>query len=102
MGIDVQILIETIGVKVRQTKIIFRKLRESKKSLVTVTDEDGIMNFLSDFESRNNDLKFELQMKRLWNKYCNRKMDEKNKSIEVSYEKLLSSGDRIMGVVSGL
>lgn len=41
------------------------------------------MNFLSDFESRNNDLKFELQMKRLWNKYCNRKMDEKNKSTEV-------------------
>lgn len=63
--------------------IFFRNLNESKKSLTPVTDEDGIMNFLSDFEIRNSDLKFELQMKRLWNKYCDRKMDEKKKSIEV-------------------
>lgn len=64
---------------------LLRKPNESKKSLTNITDEDGIMNFLNDFESRNSDLKFELQMKRLWNKYRSRKMDEKNKSIEVRY-----------------
>ncbi|XP_037036270.1 cilia- and flagella-associated protein 44 isoform X2 [Bradysia coprophila] len=57
-------------------------LHEPKTSLTTVTDEDGIMIFLNEFESRNSELKFELQMKRLWEKYCHRKMDEKNKSIE--------------------
>lgn len=59
-------------------------MQESKKSLVVLADEDGIMNFLSDFEAQNSDLKFELQMERLWKKYSNRKIDEKNKSIEVS------------------
>lgn len=62
---------------------------ESKKSLVIVADEDGIMNFLSDFEAQNSDLKFELQMERLWKKYSNRKIDEKNKSTEVSLEIIL-------------
>lgn len=42
------------------------------------------MDFLNDFEEKNSDLNFELQMKRLWTKYCSRKMDEKNKSREVT------------------